>query len=262
MARVTARRRARFLEVLSKCANVAAAARAAEFSRQHAYRLRARDPRFAAAWDEALAEAVDGLAQLAWQRAVEGVEEPVYYRGEVVGQRRRTCNQLLMFLLRAHRPEVYGTAARAPAAAPTDRPAAPDAAPGEQARSDPGSEPECEPEPTAKTRGFTRLNGPEDAPDGDEAIQSADGEWRLRSELKARDAWWGEPYDRYRKNLEAYKARCRAQDRPITAQGVEPRPEDWERYNAAKTRARANGDPWPPPSTEPIPGIDACERLR
>ncbi|CAN0502903.1 unnamed protein product, partial [Discosporangium mesarthrocarpum] len=40
-------------------------------------------------------------------RAYHGVEETVWHRGEAVGTRRRYSDQLLMFLLRAHQPEVY-----------------------------------------------------------------------------------------------------------------------------------------------------------
>ena len=40
-------------------------------------------------------------------RARNGVEKPVYYRGEVVGSVRTYSDSLGMFLLRAKRPEVY-----------------------------------------------------------------------------------------------------------------------------------------------------------
>jgi hypothetical protein len=45
----------RFLDHLARHANVRAAAKACGLSRQSAYKLRRRDPRFARAWDEALA---------------------------------------------------------------------------------------------------------------------------------------------------------------------------------------------------------------
>jgi hypothetical protein len=50
----TQARRARFLECLAASANVQRACLAVRMSRQSAYRLRRRDPAFAAAWDDAL----------------------------------------------------------------------------------------------------------------------------------------------------------------------------------------------------------------
>ena len=50
-------RRARFLECLAATANVKLACAVVGLSRQSAYRLQARDPAFAAAWDDALREA-------------------------------------------------------------------------------------------------------------------------------------------------------------------------------------------------------------
>lgn len=50
-------RRAKFLECLAATANVRTACAAAGLSRQAAYRLRQRDPEFAAAWRDALREA-------------------------------------------------------------------------------------------------------------------------------------------------------------------------------------------------------------
>lgn len=47
------------------------------------------------------------LEQEAYRRAVEGVEEPVYQGGELVGTVRRYSDKLLEFLLRGRRPQVY-----------------------------------------------------------------------------------------------------------------------------------------------------------
>ena len=53
----TARRRGLFIDCLTATSNVREAARAARMSVRSAYALRARDPQFAAEWDEALATA-------------------------------------------------------------------------------------------------------------------------------------------------------------------------------------------------------------
>jgi hypothetical protein len=51
--------------------------------------------------------AVGALEDEALRRAVEGVEEPVYQGGKQVGVIRKYSDALLMFLLKAARPEKY-----------------------------------------------------------------------------------------------------------------------------------------------------------
>lgn len=98
-----------FLKTLAATGNVSLAAEAAGMSRQALYRLRRNDAAFAEAWAEALEEAVDALDAEARRRAVQGTCRPVFYRGQVVGEVRHYSDAMLMFLLRAHRPEVYGS---------------------------------------------------------------------------------------------------------------------------------------------------------
>lgn len=100
-------RRARFLEHLRRTANVARAARESGLSSSTAYQQRARLPQFAAAWDAAINEAMDELEDALIERAKQGVEKPVYFRGEQVGSVRSYSDALGMFLLKAKRPEVY-----------------------------------------------------------------------------------------------------------------------------------------------------------
>ncbi len=103
----TARRRARFLQVLSECALVSCAVAAAGAARGSFYNWRYDDPQFAADWDRALDEGIALLEDEAIRRARDGVTIPVFYAGEEVGAIRRPSDALLMFLLRAHRPERY-----------------------------------------------------------------------------------------------------------------------------------------------------------
>ena len=103
----TARKRRAFLKTLAETGNVSGATRAAEVSRSHAYTLKAQDPEFAALWEEALGAAVDALEAEARHRAVDGVEQPHFHQGKVTGSVRKYSDALLMFLLRAHRPEKY-----------------------------------------------------------------------------------------------------------------------------------------------------------
>jgi hypothetical protein len=81
---------ARFLEVFRQTGTVRLSADAAGIDRDTAYKRRRRDPRFAARWERAEQDGVDVLAAEARRRGLGG------------------SDQLLMFLLRAHRPDVYG----------------------------------------------------------------------------------------------------------------------------------------------------------
>ena len=116
----------RFVEALADTGLVTAACEAVDMSVQSAYRLR-RAPgaeSFARAWDAALDAAADHLAAVAFSRALEGVEVPVFDRdGCRIGARRQVNDRLLMFLLRAYRPERFGGVER-PQRTPPARPAA------------------------------------------------------------------------------------------------------------------------------------------
>lgn len=84
---MTAKRRETFLEVLRKTGIFRAAARAASpdapDGAASTFRdLMRRDPEFAAAVEDARQEADELLEQTAWERAVQGVPEPVFQRGE------------------------------------------------------------------------------------------------------------------------------------------------------------------------------------
>ena len=111
-------RKACFLEVLRQTAIVSRAAREAGLSSSTVYAHRTRFPGFARDWDAAVAEALDAVESGLIERARNGVEKPVYYRGEIVGSVRSYSDALAMFLLKAKRPEVYdriGRAGEAPA---------------------------------------------------------------------------------------------------------------------------------------------------
>lgn len=96
-----------FIEALTKAPNITRAAEAAGIDRDTAYRWRKEDEEFAAQWEQALNATLDNLEQLVYRRASIGAEEPVYYKGEVVGHVRKPSDILAMFWLKAHRPELY-----------------------------------------------------------------------------------------------------------------------------------------------------------
>lgn len=99
--RWTGARMGQFLDELAASQSVAAAARAVGMSRQSAYRLRARlqGAAFGTAWEAALQLGYDTLHRAAFERALHGVEVPVYHKGELVGTRRQFDARLTTFLL-------------------------------------------------------------------------------------------------------------------------------------------------------------------
>jgi hypothetical protein len=116
---LTPERQSAFLDALAACGSVTRAAQAVGLSRTAVYNLRNRqDPgaeAFRVAWDGALKQAVAVLAETAFERALNGVEEPVFHKGEQVGTRTRHNDKLLMFLLRTLDPDTYAPIREKPA---------------------------------------------------------------------------------------------------------------------------------------------------
>lgn len=99
-----------FIEVLADTGQVEAAALHVNMSKQSCYQLR-RSPgaeAFAAAWNAAIHQASLKLVDVAFERAFNGSEEPVFDReGRRVGRRMKFSDRLIMFLMRAHMPDRY-----------------------------------------------------------------------------------------------------------------------------------------------------------
>lgn len=93
-----------FLVSLRENGNVSVAAKAAGVLRKVAYQQRANDPEFAAAWEEAIAEAIERLEDIARKRA------------------ERTSDTLLIFLLKAHKPSKYRDNVRVEHSGPDGKP--------------------------------------------------------------------------------------------------------------------------------------------
>ena len=92
----TAERRVLFLDRLAVHGNARAACRAVGLSAESAYRLRRRDADFARAWDAAVLLGRDNSVEVLSERAIEGVEEEIWFRGEMIGTRRRYDSRLLL----------------------------------------------------------------------------------------------------------------------------------------------------------------------
>lgn len=100
-ARWTAERQIVFLSALASSHSVTVAAREAGVSRQSAYRLRARlkGQPFDLAWDAALTCGLDTLVEAALERALNGVEVPHFYKGELIHTSRKFDEKLTIALL-------------------------------------------------------------------------------------------------------------------------------------------------------------------
>lgn len=92
----TPERKAGFLDHLAARGNVRLACAQVGLSAEAAYRLRRRDPLFARAWAAALVLAQEKNEQVLADRAIDGIEEEVWYRGELVGTRRRYDTRLFL----------------------------------------------------------------------------------------------------------------------------------------------------------------------
>lgn len=110
-------RRRAFLRALSETGRVKDACERVGISDTSVYRLRQRSPVFARDFAAALERSLPMIEQVAWERAVEGWEESVVVRGEVVGTRRRYSESLLRMLLGEAQKARRVAAAEAKAAA-------------------------------------------------------------------------------------------------------------------------------------------------
>jgi hypothetical protein len=90
------RHKKRYLAALAKGRAPTVAARIAGLARSTVYKWRREDAEFAAAWADSVEQGLDLLEDRAYQRAM------------------KNSDQLLMFQLRARRPEVYGRSDSAP----------------------------------------------------------------------------------------------------------------------------------------------------
>jgi hypothetical protein len=95
----SAERQRLFLETLAETGSVHLAAGAARLAARSAYRLRARSPAFARAWDTAQQLSVGRLSAIAFDRAINGRVEQVYHQGELIGEKRVPNDRLLTWLL-------------------------------------------------------------------------------------------------------------------------------------------------------------------
>lgn len=118
----TPERQRAFIAALAETGSVKHAAQRVGMSTDGAYQLRRQKgaDSFAAAWLAALDQGVQRLEDIALERAINGIEVPVYSYGKLVGTRRVFNDRLLMFLLRNRAHDRYPEGAIRGASRPVD----------------------------------------------------------------------------------------------------------------------------------------------
>jgi hypothetical protein len=116
----TPKRDERFLRALTEGQTVSVAAKLAGYVRRTVYDWKRDDPEFTSRWQDAVDEAVDRLEAEADRRGVEGTLRPVFWKGVEVGHVREFSDTLLIFRLKALRPDKYRERVVEPVARPQE----------------------------------------------------------------------------------------------------------------------------------------------
>lgn len=107
---LTPARQVKLIQAMAACGCIREACAKVGISAEAVYALRRRPDAqsFRTAMDFALDGAADKVEDGVFDRAVNGVEVPHYYKGELVGTHRRYDERLAMFILRYRKPHRYG----------------------------------------------------------------------------------------------------------------------------------------------------------
>lgn len=103
----TDKRKQLCIQTLATTGNVTTACTAAGWARSTYYHHQKADKAFKALTEEALEVAIDLLEQHARNLAIQGVEEPIYQGGILVGSKTKYSERMVEILLKAHRPDKY-----------------------------------------------------------------------------------------------------------------------------------------------------------
>lgn len=96
-----------FLAAFRETALVTEACKVAHVARTTVYEERQRNEEFAVAWSEIELETTEAMEREAYRRGVEGVTKPVFQGKEHVGDVQEFSDTLLIFMLKARKPETY-----------------------------------------------------------------------------------------------------------------------------------------------------------
>jgi len=96
-----------FCAALATTGRVGRACVAVGISMQTAFTWKKEIPHFSEMWDDAEKIGTSLAEDEAWRRAVDGVEKPVFYKGQRVSTVLEYSDTLLINILRARKPDVY-----------------------------------------------------------------------------------------------------------------------------------------------------------
>ena len=97
-----------FIATLSQGGTIRSACEAAGIARITAFRWKDEDKEFSEQWDEAIEMGTDVMEEEAMRRAVDGVPEPIYYQGVLVGTQLKYSDKLLELMLKSRRRDKFG----------------------------------------------------------------------------------------------------------------------------------------------------------
>lgn len=97
------RRKRQYLAAYSLTGSLVKASEATEISRFTHRHWKETDPEYAEAFQLAYAISTDILEDEARRRAIEGVQEPVFYQGKIVGHKSIYSDMLLLAMLKRHK---------------------------------------------------------------------------------------------------------------------------------------------------------------
>lgn len=99
--------RPKFLAAFRDTGLVTEACEVAKVGRSTVYQERQRNEDFALAWADIELETTEAMEREAFRRGVEGVEKPMVSAGKLVTTVREYSDTLLIFMLKARKPEMY-----------------------------------------------------------------------------------------------------------------------------------------------------------
>lgn len=100
-------RKRAWLEAFEQEGTVVLACKASGVGRSTVYEWRQSDEAFALAWHDIEEATTEAMEREAYRRAVEGVAEPLVSAGKHVCDVKKFSDTLLIFMLKARRPERY-----------------------------------------------------------------------------------------------------------------------------------------------------------
>lgn len=108
LTEATLKKRKKFLEAYIEEGTITHAAARVGINRATPYDWIKNDPEFAAEFERAKEAVGDKLEKEAIRRACEGINKPIYYKGQKVDTIKEYSDTLLIFLLKGQKPEKFG----------------------------------------------------------------------------------------------------------------------------------------------------------